>query len=60
MKVVQPLRNCGNCRYLIYDRYEIPVCYQIEQREGKPVDVKRMRRNKACQSYMRIEEKAGA
>jgi len=51
MKLSQPPRNCGTCQHLVEGRFERPVCYQIEQRDGKPVAVWRTLRNKACQSY---------
>lgn len=60
MKESQPPRNCGNCRHLIDDRYETPVCYQIQQRDGKPVAVKVRRNGKACQSYGVKDLEAGA
>lgn len=53
MKSYQEPRNCGTCLNLIVGRYQCPVCYKIEQRNGKPVAIKRMRGNKACQAYKR-------
>lgn len=56
-KLKQVPRNCGTCHHLVEGRYEDPVCYQIEQRNGKPVAAKVKRNGKACQSY---RERIGA
>ena len=51
MKINQPPRNCGNCRHIVTDRYETPVCYQLKEMDGKPVAVAVKRSGKAYQGY---------